>query len=306
MTDLLRGNGTTTTGVHTEHHGLHVIVVSQLSQVFCRRLAHDAMATAIYQVRDLAVHDAAEGVVYGYLITVFVLISLHVQHVGEGQLGDNVVLAEFQAIFDLSLEFLGEQDLIDELRRQIVVGVGKCHDAVVGQLVQLFRRHLAALGNLLQPVLPDAVVVGGALLTVVVAHTRHRVALHITLIFAHLGGHILHANLVVESFQILALAAKTFEVDITLGIQVHLVGHRNHVIVGLQILVGVGHDPLAARLEILQGVAQLLGGGWSVELRQSAFQVDTLDIVVVLGLADAGNEVVKAHGTHVIHAEHGV
>ena len=264
------------------------------------------MATAVDQVRDLAVHDAAEGVVHGNLVAVFVLISLHVQHIGEGQLGDIVILAELQAIFDLSLELLGEQDLIDELRRQIVVGIGKCHDAVVGQLVQLFRRHLAALGNLLQPVLPDAVVVGGTLLTVVVAHTRHRITLHITLIFAYFGSHILHADLIVEPFQILTLAAETFEVDITLGVQVHLVGHGHHVVVGLHIHIGVGHDPLAARLEVLQGVAQLLGGGWSVELRQAAFQVDTLDIVVVLGLADAGNEVVKAHGTHVIHTEHGV
>ena len=48
MTDLLRGHGTTTTGVHTEHHSLHVIVVSQFAQVCCSGLAHDAVSAAVH------------------------------------------------------------------------------------------------------------------------------------------------------------------------------------------------------------------------------------------------------------------
>ena len=71
-------------------------------------------------------------------------------------------------------------------------------------------------------------------------------------------------------------------------------------------MVGIGHDPFAALLEVLQGVAQLLGCGGSIELGHAAFQIDPLDIVVILGLADGGNQVVQSHGTHIVHAEHGV
>ena len=229
------------------------------------------MPTAIQQVHRLAVHDAAIGVVDGNLIPVVVTLGFHVQHVCECQLVDIIVLADLQAFLDLGLEFLWEQNLINELRRQVVVGIGKREDTVVGHLVQLLRADLTALADLLQPVLPDAVQIGSALLTVVVAHARQGVALHIALIFTHLSSQILHTDLVVESLHVFALAAETLEVDLTFCVQIHLVGHGYHVVVGLHILVGVGHDPLAALLEVLQGVAQLLGSGGSVELGRSTF-----------------------------------
>ena len=264
------------------------------------------MATAIYQVCDLAVHDVAESIVHGNLITVVVLVCFHVQHVGKGQLVDVVILVQFQSFLDFCLEFLGEDDLVNEFGGQVVVGIGKGEDAVIGQLIQLLGTHLAALSDLFQPVLPDAVQVDRALLTVVVAHAGQGVALHITLVLTNLRRQVLHANLVVESLHIFSLAAETFEVYITLCIQVNLVGYRCHIVVGLHILVGIGHDPLAARLEVLQGVTQLLGGGRRIKLRDATFQIDTLDVIVVLCLSDAGDEVVETHGTHVTHAEHGV
>ena len=63
-------------------------------------------------------------------------------------------------MLDLSLDFLGKQDIVDEFGLQIIVGLGKKHDAVVGQLVQVFCLHLTALADLFQPVVPDAVEIG--------------------------------------------------------------------------------------------------------------------------------------------------
>ena len=139
--------------------------------------------------------------------------------------------------------------------------------------------------------------------TVVFAHARQGVALHIALILANLGSLVLDAQFVVESFHIFVLAAESREIDHALAIEVDLVGNGSHVVAALQILVGIGHDPLAAFLEVLQRVAQLLGRSGRIEAGDAPLQVDTLDVVIILGLANAADKVVEPHDTHVAHIE---
>ena len=108
-----------------------------------------------------------------------------------------IVLVKTQTAFDLSLHLVREDDLVYEFRLDVVLGIGEGHDAVVGHLVQVFGFHAATLSHLFQPIVPDAVEVDGALFTVVVAHASLGVALHITLVLAHLGHKILDAELVI-------------------------------------------------------------------------------------------------------------
>ena len=91
-----------------------------------------------------------------------------------------------------------------------------------------------------------------------------------------------------------------------LTIEVDLVGNGSHVVAALHILIGVGYNPLATFFEVLQRITQLLGCSWRVEAGDTAFQVDTLDIVIILGLADAADEIVETHGAHVAHIEQSV
>ena len=91
-----------------------------------------------------------------------------------------------------------------------------------------------------------------------------------------------------------------------LTIEVNLVGNGSHVVAALHILIGVGYDPLATFLEVLQRITQLLGCSWRVEAGDTAFQVDSLNIVIILGLADTADEIVETHGTHVTHVKQGV
>ena len=47
----------------------------------------------------------------------------------------------------------------------------------------------------------------------------------------------------------------------------------------------------------------MLGRGWRIEGCPTAFQIDTLDVLIILSLTDAGNQVVEAHSTHVAHVQ---
>ena len=166
---------------------------------------------------------------------------------------------------DSSLDLLRIQYLVDQLRGDIILRHRQHHDTIVGQLVQLFRIHLTALSNLLQPVLPDAIQISCTLFTVVVTHSRQCILFHGTLVLADLSHQVLDTQFIVQTLIVLSLAAKTFEVHHTFGIQEDTVSHTGYIIGCLHILVGVGHNPLTALLEVLQGVAQLLSRCRSIE-----------------------------------------
>ena len=74
MTDLLRGNSTAATGVYAEHHRLDVVILGELTQVFCCLLSHNVVSAALQSVDGLTVHDAAIGIVDGDLVTVVILL----------------------------------------------------------------------------------------------------------------------------------------------------------------------------------------------------------------------------------------
>ena len=306
MADLFRSNSTTTTRIDAEDNGLHVIVVGQFAKVFSRALADNVMAAARHVVKSLVVNDGTIGIIDGNLLSLLVFVSLYVEHVGERQLRNLVILVKFQTVLDFCFDFLWEHHLVDELGLDIVLGIGKHDDAVVGQLVEVLGLYFATLCHLLEPVVPYPVQVGGALFAVVFAHACLGVALHITLILSDLGSLVLDAQFVVESFHIFTLAAESRKIDHALTIEVDLVGNGSHVVAALHILIGVGYDPLATFLEVLQRITQLLGCSWRVEAGDTAFQVDSLNIVIILGLADTADEIVETHGTHVTHVKQGV
>ena len=261
------------------------------------------MSAAVHQIRGLIVHDAAIGIVDGNLLAVVFLFRLHVEHVAQGELVDIVVLVDLQTLLDLCLDLLGEHHLVDQFGCHIVLCVSEAHDAVVSKLVQGFSLHLAALGHLLQPVVPDTVQVGSALLAIVFAHTRLGVSLHITLILTYLGHHVFDAEFVVKTLHVFALGAKTREFNVSVIVQIDIVGYRGHIIGSLIVLVGIGHDPLTTLLEVLQGIAQLLGCSRCVEGQCAALQVDTFDVFIVLRLTDGTDQVVQSHGTHVVQVQ---
>ena len=265
MADLLRGYSTATARVHAEHHSLHVVIISQLAQVLSRGSAHDTVSTATQQVHGVVIYDIAVGIVDGNLLSVILFLRLDVEHVRECQLWNLIILVEFQAILDFCFDLLGEQYLVDEFGFDIILGIGESHDAVVSQLVQVFGFHLTTLGNLLQPVVPDTVQISLTLFTVVFAHARQSVALHITLIFTYFGHLVFDAEFVVQTFHILTLSTEALEVNHTMIVQVDVVGHTCHIVGCLHVLVGVCHNPLAALLELLQHITQLLGSGWCIE-----------------------------------------
>ena len=120
---------------------------------------------------------------------------------------DVIILVEFQTSLDLCFDLLGEKEFVNQFSLYVIIGLGKGHNAVASQFVQLFRLHLTTFCHLLQPVVPDARQVGGTLFTVVFAHPRLGVALYITLIFAHFGNKVFDTQFVVESFIVFTLAA---------------------------------------------------------------------------------------------------
>ena len=297
MPYLLRGHGTAARRVHADDHGFHILVLGQLVQVLHHFTAYDGMFRG--EGTELLVDDFAVGIVDGNLVALVLLLRLHVDHVAQRELVDVVVIVYAQLVLDHFLDLLGIHHAVDEAGLDVVVGIGKGNDAVAGQLVQLLGRHLSAVGHVLQHLLPDALEEHGALLAVGLAHVLAGDALHRALVFSNARTLIFHANLLVESCHIHALATQSAEVYHARLVQEHRVGCRGHVIALLHVLVGKGNDPLAALLEVNECVANLLGRGGCVERGCTALYVYALDLFLVLGLADRGDDVVEAHCFHV-------
>ena len=147
--------------------------------------------------------------------------------------------------------------------------------------------------------LPDALIHGQALLTVVITHILTGDALNGTLVFSYTGALVFDANFLVESCQIVAFATHTLEVNHTCFIDKQTVGNRGYIVAGLHILVGIGDNPFAALLEIFQSIANLLGSSGRVENGGAALDINTLDVFVVLSLLDSSEDIIQPHVRHV-------
>ena len=143
--------------------------------------------------------------------------------------------------------------------------------------------------------LPDALIHGQALLTVVFAHVLTGDALNGALVFTYTCALVFHANFLIESGHVVAFATHTLEVNHAGLVNKQAVSNRGYVVAGLQILVGIGDNPFATLLEILQGIANLLGCGGRVEDGGAALNIYTLDVFVILGLLDGGENVIQTH-----------
>ena len=261
------------------------------------------MASAIQHIHGLAVNNAAVGIVDGNFLTLLLFLRLHVKHVGQCKLLNIVVFVQLQALLNLILYLLWEHNLVHQFCLHVVLAGSKCQQTVVNQLVQRLSLNLSTCSHLLQPVVPDTVQVSLTLFAVILTHACLGVALYIALIFSNLGHHVLHAKLVIQSLIILSLAAKTAQVNGSLTIQINLIGNSSHIVAGLTVVAGIAHNPLSALLEVLQSIAQLLCGSRAVESGATAFDVYTLDVLFVLSLMDAGNQIIQSHRARIAHSK---
>ena len=295
MTNLLRCHSTTATRVHTEHNSLHIVIIGQLAQILCCCLTNNTVSTTVKHIHSLIVNDASICIIDSNLIALLLLLRLDIQHIRERQLLNIIVFIQLQARFDFILNLLGEQHLVYQLCFHIVLSSSKCQQAVVYQLVKCIGLYLATFGHLLQPVVPYTIHVCLTLFAVVFAHTCKGVAFYITLIFTNLGHHVFDTKLVVESFVILAFATKTAQVNRALTVNKNLIGNGSHIIRSLSVIAGIAHNPLAALLEILQSVAQLLSCSRTIKSSTTTLDVYTFDILLVLSLTNAGYKIIQSH-----------
>ena len=91
------------------------------------------------------------------------------------------------------------------------------------------------------------------------------------------------------------------QINSALAIQINLIGYSGYIIRSLGISIGIGYNPLTTGLEILEGIAQLLGCGGTIECGLTTLDIDTLDILIILCLADAGNQIVETHRASIAH-----
>ena len=145
--------------------------------------------------RCRGIHNLSAGVIHGDAAALVVLVLVgHIHHVLKRQQVDVVLLADAQFPLDDFLHVLGIIYPVDEACLLVVAGGCKGHDTVVGHLVQLFRRHLAAFRHVAEIVLPDALNECLALFAVVLAHVLPGDTLHETLVFSYAHGLEFHAR----------------------------------------------------------------------------------------------------------------
>ena len=83
-------------------------------------------------------------------------------------------------------------------------------------------------------------------------------------------------------------------VDHTLRVEEQLVGNATDIIGGLRIAVTIGDNPLATLLEVEQSLTDGMCRGWCVSHESTCLEIDTFDVLVVLGLLDGCQNVVQS------------
>ena len=193
------------------------------------------------------------------------LLSLYANHLFQTELVDVGVFIQLEFLLHQTLELLRVEQLVNELGLNVILLVGKRHDAVVDKLVDGLCGQFAAFGNVLQHAIPYALHVCHALLAVFRTHVLACLRLYVALVFAYSYCLVLDAKLLQQSSVVFSLHSKTFQVNHTRLVQVELVGNGSQPIGHLGVFVTIGNDPLAAFLEVCQRVAHCLHGGVRVE-----------------------------------------
>ena len=240
------------------------------------------------------------------LVAIIIIVRGLVVYLADSHLIDIVIFVKSQLSLDNALYSLGIHIAVNQFSSLIIIHAGKEHDAVVSKLVQLFLTHLTALSHILHPVVPDALIHGQTLLTIVLTHIFAGNALHSALVFAHTSTLIFQTNLLVKTSPIVTLAAQTFEVNHTRFVDKQAISHRSYIITALHILVGKCNNPFTTLLKILQGVANLLSSSRRVKGGGTAFDVNTLDILVVFGLVNSADQIIESQTRHVCHSKQSI
>ena len=114
--------------------------------------------------------------------------------------------------------------MVNQSGGNIILGCRQ-RDEAVGIGVELVHADIAACAHLLADILPQTVDIGGDLLTVGIAHLLFGKHFGGTLVSTHLGHLHLHAKLCHDILDEQGLGGQTMPVELTVGIEVHLVGH---------------------------------------------------------------------------------
>ena len=131
--DLLAGKGTAAGAVHTDHHGLHVVILAQVLKVLDHLLAHNLVLLVHRQATTLALHYLAVGIVNGNLFVHLLVQCLalgNVCHGGEHQVVVLVIIAALLAQDGLHLVHVAE--LVHHTAVQRHSGIGN-HGQRIGQ-----------------------------------------------------------------------------------------------------------------------------------------------------------------------------
>ena len=174
----------------------------------------------------------------------------------------------------------------------IVCRVGKSHIAV-GIGIESVHRQAARLSHGNHHPLPNVGDEGRHLSTVGFAHPFENERFDCTLVRAHLKHLHLHTELFEKARIEDGLARNTVPVEHARGVEIDLVGHGSHIVAGLRIGVGIGHDELLRFLKLHKGFAQRLERR-IVGVKHTALYIDAIDIVVGGRFANGGEVVVEA------------
>ena len=290
--DLLRGIGRTARRVDAQHDSLHVVVVRQFLQILADGIGHDVVF-GIRQAASLGVDDFAVGIIDGNLFAL-VFLAFHTFHISQCQLLDVVFLVNLQHLLDFAFHLVGIDQLVDHLHLDVVLGFSQRYESV-GIGIQRIDGNLTAVGDFFQHDLPDAVDVGRHLFTVGLAHAVGSHHFGCALVFAHLAKLIFHAKLGQKVLHEIRRRGQSVPVNHAVRVQENLVGDTTYIIGGLLVGVGIGHNPLAALLEVEQGLADGVRRSRSVRREQAGLDVNTLDFFFVLSFFNGFQQLVQSH-----------
>ena len=305
MPDLLGSIGRSTRAVDAQHHSLHVLVLGEILQVGTDLLCVDHTLTRRHG--DHPIDDVAHSIVDGDLVALLVLRSSS-QQVGHAHLRNLVIGRETQFFLHRLAYLVRIEQPIHHPHPHMVLGSSQRDEAVcVG--IKLLSREAAALAHGGDNVLPDAREVGRGLLPVRIAHLLARKHLRGALVRAdlcHLHADIEFGQQVLDEDR---FRSQAVPIDLSLRIEIDLVGHRGQIISPLRIGVAIGDDPLSGLAELLQFATDGSERGVGIGGKRTRLDIDTLDFITLLGLADGlrhrgksqlRDSVAEQRGEHVV------
>ena len=214
---------------------------------------------------------------------------------------DGLILVKLQQFLDFTFNLVGVHQFVHHLHLNQLLLFAKCEETI-GVGIQRINADFAALRNIVEHHFPDACHIGGNLLAVRLAHLIGGHRFRSTLVFANLGQLVLYAKLSQHVLQEVRLCGQSVPVNHTLRVQENLVGNTTEIIGALSITVAIGDNPLAALLEVEQGLANGMQRSRRICSEDTSFNIDALDVFIVFCFMDGIDDFVQAQA-HVVIAK---